>query len=176
MKKGPIDQIKQRRLAQQAAEAEKLRLSTLEPLRDARVLHHGHPAAAVGDRPGLAVPRKKAAPAKKPAPAAPASPPPPAEPSPLAEGVELPDDPVEASLVLMRAQLARATKSSEAANIGRAIAALSAETRKRDDSLTRRMGKMTLPEKVEFTKAMIEEWPLEQQDALGEWLLARRPS
>lgn len=113
----------------------------------------------------MAAKRGRAKPSKKP-------PPPPVA---LAAGADLPSDPVDASLALMRQALERASSSSEAANIGRAIAALSAEARKREDALVKRQGRYSLPEKVEFTKSTIEEWPTEFQVDVRDWLLGRFP-
>lgn len=113
----------------------------------------------------MAAKRGRAKPSKKPE----------KPPKPLAAGVELEKDPVDASLTLMRQALEAASSSSEAANIGRAIAALSAEARKREDALVKRQGRMSLPEKVEFTKSTIEEWPQEYQVDIRDWLLTRFP-
>lgn len=93
----------------------------------------------------------------------------------LAAGAHLPSDPIEASLVLMRGQLERVTSSSEAANLGRSIASLSAEQRKREDALIKRQQRATLPENVELTKSMVEEWPQAQRRELRDWILTLEP-
>lgn len=113
--------------------------------------------------------------AKRGRPKKPAPPPAPVLPPLLAPGAHLPSDPVDASLALMRQQLELCTKTSEAANIGRAIAALSAEARKREDALVKRQQRATLPENVDLTKSMIEEWPQAQRRELRDWLLTLEP-
>lgn len=93
----------------------------------------------------------------------------------LAAGAQLPTDPIEASLFLLHGQLERATSSSEAANLGRSIASLSAEQRKREDALIKRQQRATLPENVELTKSMVEEWPQAQRRELRDWILTLEP-